>query len=32
MKIINKRNSYEYDTDYNEKDLLKLSRLIIEFI
>lgn len=32
MKIINKRNSYEYDTDYNEKDLLKLSRLILEFL
>ena len=32
MKIINKRNSYEYDTDYSEKDLLKLSKLIIEFL
>ena len=32
MKIINKRNSYEYDTDYSEKDLLMLSKLIIEFL
>ena len=32
MKIINKRNSYEYDTDYSEKELLILSKLILEFL
>lgn len=32
MKIINKRTNYEYDTDYGKKDILKLSKLIIEFL
>lgn len=32
MKIIDKRKHYEYDTDYSEKDILKLSKLILEFL
>lgn len=32
MKIIKKKNNYEYDTDYNDKDILKLSKLIFEFL
>ena len=32
MKIIDKRKHYEYDTDYNEEELLKLSNLILEFL
>ncbi len=32
MKIINKRQNYEYDTDYNNKDILIISKLIIEFL
>lgn len=32
MKIIDKRKHYEYDTDYNEEELLKLSKLILEFL
>lgn len=32
MKIVNKRTNYEYDTDYNKKDILIISKLIIEFL
>lgn len=32
MKIINKRESYEYDTDYNQKEILKLVKLISIFL
>ena len=32
MKIINKRENYEYDTDYNRKETLKLVKLISIFL
>lgn len=32
MKIINKRLNYEYDTEYDNKDILIISKLIIEFL
>ena len=32
MKIINKRENYEYDTDYNHKETLKLVKLISIFL
>ena len=32
MKIINKRECYEYDTDYNYKEILKLVKLITIYL
>lgn len=32
MKIVNKRENYEYDTDYNHKETLKLVKLISIFL
>lgn len=31
MNIINKRKDYNYDTDYQDQDILQLSKLILEF-